>query len=573
MAVQKQKKINGEVVRWIAKYSGTKGKVYIAIIAVLQMISGLTGAWYALLVRNVVDEAVEGNKEGFFLNAIYFVALVLFQLVLAALVNRLTELSKSTMENAFKERLFDGILRRDFAHVCAVHSGEWLNRLTSDTKVVADGFTDIIPSFCGMVVRFISALVMILVIDWKIAAILIPCGILLGICTYALRGKLKSLHKEVQATDGLLRIFLQENIASLMLVRSFAAEEDTMDKAREQMEKHKKIRMKRNTISNLTSMGFRLAMNGMYIFGICYGGYGILQGEIGYGTLMALTQLINQLQAPIVNITGTLPRIFTMTASAERLMEIEKFDPAGCDERLSKEEVLQIYRDSFSELGLRDVEYTYFPPSDRGGEFSKEKMPVAVSGVTLNVEKGQYVAFSGHSGCGKSTIIKLLMNIYTPDKGEEYIRIGETEEPLTEKWRNLFAYVPQGNFLMSGTIRDIVSFANPEGKNDDAGILEALRISEAKDFIDELEDGIDTLLGERGTGLSEGQMQRIAIARAVYSGRPVMLLDEATSALDEKAERAVLSNLRAMTDKTVIIITHRPAAFEICDKVVKLGEK
>ena len=164
------------------------------------------------------------------------------------------------------------------------------------------------------------------------------------------------------------------------------------------------------------------------------------------------------------------------------------------------------------------------------------------------------------------------MGVYDPDEGERYIKDSEgKQQPLDMKWRRLFAYVPQGNQLMSGTIREIVSFADVSHREDDAAIYRALNIACAE-FVEELDDGIDTMLGERGTGLSEGQMQRIAIARAVFSDSPVLLLDEATSALDEGTESRLLENLKAMTDRTVIIVTHRPAALAICNRVVKFND-
>ena len=204
---------------------------------------------------------------------------------------------------------------------------------------------------------------------------------------------------------------------------------------------------------------------------------------------------------------------------------------------------------------------------------SKDEMPVVLKNISVEIKKGEYIAFTGHSGCGKSTVLKLLMCIYKLDGGRRYITdISENTEELSAKFHRLFAYVPQGNQLMSGTIRDVVSFADRSGMNDGERINEALKIACAKEFVGELDEGVDTLLGERGTGLSEGQMQRIAIARAIYSKCPVLLLDEATSALDEATERRVLENLKSMTDKTVVIVTHRPDALEICDRILRFTE-
>ena len=397
---------------------------------------------------------------------------------------------------------------------------------------------------------------------------MIPLGIVLGILAFAFRKNMKKLHKKVQEKDGILRIFLQERIASLTVIRSFSAEDSTEDLVQEKTDDHKKARLLRTSFSNLCSFAFGAAMNGMYIMGVIYCGYGILTGVISYGTLTAITQLITQIQAPFANITGYLPRWYQMLASAERLMEIEKFDEDLEEQSASHEEVESLYNNKLVSIGLEKVSYKYYPATDHVGLMSKENMPYAVKDLSLEINKGEYAAFMGHSGCGKSTALMLLMGVYKPDEGRRYlVESSKEKSELGSYWRRLFAYVPQGNKLMSGTIRDIVSFA--DGKRDETRINKALKIACAEEFISELDDGIDTVLGERGTGLSEGQMQRVAIARAIYSEAPVLLLDEATSALDEKTEAKLLENLRELTDKTVVIITHRPAALKICDRTIE----
>lgn len=560
--------MQNSAVKWLYKVPGGK-KAYILLLTAVQCLIGASGVLYALFLRGIVDSAVAKNKEGFVLNVILIISLVLFQLILNAVSRWLSELSRATFENLFKERLMHNILRKDYGRVSAIHSGEWLNRLTNDTTLIANNYTEIIPGFAGMAVKMISALVMITVLDLRFALIIIPLGILLALLTFAFRKNMKKLHKKVQEKDGAVRIFMQERISSLMVIRSFAAEDMTEEEARRKTGEHKKARLKRMRFSNICNFGFGGAMNGMYIFGIIYCGYGILTGSITYGTLTAITQLITQIQSPFANITGYLPRWYQMLASAERLMEIESFDDDIVGDARTLDEVNDFYRNSFKSIGLKDISYTYYPASDKVNGVSKDNMPVAVSGINLEIGKGEYAAFTGHSGCGKSTALMLLMGIYKPDKGQCYIRDSAgVEKELNSSWNRLFAYVPQGNKLMSGTVRDIVSFADKAHSSDEERINSALKIACADEFINELDNGIDTVLGERGTGLSEGQMQRIAIARAVFSGSPVLLLDEATSALDDVTEKKVLENLRSLTDKTVIIVTHRPAALEICDKVI-----
>lgn len=561
--------MNDSATKWLYKVPGRK-KLYILALTIVQCLNGASGVLYAVFLRDIVNNAVDKNLNGFILSAVYIIILILFQLTMSAISRWLSELSRATFENLFKERLMHNILRKDFGRVAAVHSGEWLNRLTSDTTVVANNYTEIIPGFAGMAVKMLSALVMLIVLDLRFALIVIPLGLVLGLLTFAFRKSMKKFHKRVQEKDGALRVFLQERIGSLTVIRSFAAEEQTENEEQLKAGEHKKARMRRTAFSNVCNFGFGAAMNGMYIFGIIYCAYGILTGTIQYGTLTAIAQLITQIQSPFANITGYLPRWYQMLASAERLMEIESFDDDLTEASEPREKVCAFYRDSFAGIGLDNVSYTYYPASSKVDNVIKDNMPVAVSGLDLSINKGEYVAFTGHSGCGKSTALMLLMGIYKPDSGMRYVSLKDgTRQELTTAWHRLFAYVPQGNKLMSGTVRDIVSFADKVSNTDDARINEALKIACADSFISELDNGIDTVLGERGTGLSEGQMQRIAIARAIFSESPILVLDEATSALDDATEKQLLENLRALTDKTVIIVTHRAAALDICDRKIE----
>ncbi len=559
-------------VKWLCAVTGKK-KWNILWLMIIQALHGASGVLYALLLRNIVDNAVDGDRDGFKLYVLLIVLLVLAQVLMRAIIRWLEELSRASLENLFKQRLLNNILSKDFGTVSAVHSGEWLNRLTNDTVVVANNSVEILPGLAGMVVKMVSAMAMMIVLDYRFALVLLPVGIVLFFATYGFRKVLKKLHKNIQERDGKLRVYLQERLSSMMMIRSFAAEQQTEDEALEKMFDHKSTRMKRTRFANFCNIGFQTGMQGMYVVGVIYCGYGILTGAISYGTLTAITQLISQIQSPFANITGYLPKYYAMTASAERLMEIEEFENDSDVTPMDIDETLDYYRESFAAMGLENADFAYYPSSDTVRQLSKDAMPVVLKNISVEIGKGQYVAFTGHSGCGKSTVLKLLMCIYKLDGGRRYVtdNSGNTEE-LSAKYHRLFAYVPQGNQLMSGTIREVVCFADKGGLGDDERISKALKIACADEFVSELDDGADTLLGERGTGLSEGQMQRIAIARAVYSRCPILLLDEATSALDEATERKVLENLRDMTDKTVVIVTHRPAALDICDRILQFTE-
>ena len=554
--------------QWLSAVTG-RAKGLVGLLVVVQTVLSVSSIAFAFILRRIINMAVQGASTGFRSSFVLLAGVIAAQIALGAAGRFLSEYTTTTVENRFKQRLFAALLTGNYASVTAVHSGEWMNRLTSDTTVVAGGVTQIVPGLIGMLVRLLGAVTAILWLEPRFLYILLPGGAAMMLLTYAFRKILKRLHKRIQETDGALRVFLQERLESLLIVRTFAKEQQTAAQAASLMEQHKAARMKRSNFSNLCNIGFAGAMNGAYLLGIGFCGYGILTGTMSYGNLMAIMQLVGQVQSPFANITGYLPRYYAMLASAERLMEAEAFAPDS-EHPLAEEETLEFYRTKLTALRLEHASFTYQPPVR--AEEAQPPMPVVLKDIDLTIRKGEYIAFTGPSGCGKSTVLKLLMCLYPLDAGSRTLETTCGTQPLTAAWRSLFAYVPQGNQLLSGTIRDIVSFGDPCKAQDDAGILRALRIACAEDFVQKLEKGLDTTLGEHGQGLSEGQMQRIAIARAVFSEHPILMLDEATSALDEATAQQLLENLRRMTDKTVLMVTHRTDQTEFFDRELSFSK-
>ena len=388
---------------WISRSIGKK-KLYIIHLVLLQAFLGAASVCSALLFRTLIDQAVAGNREGFWKAVAGVAAIMAGQLAINALGSFLYEWVRAVMENQLKEKLFSCLLQKDYASVTAVHSGEWMNRLTSDTVVVVNGIVDIIPGLTGMVTRLLGALAALFALEPMFVSVLIPGGGVVLLLTYGFRKILKRLHRRIQEADGAVRVYLQERLESLMIVHTFAMEQETEKTAAEKMSGHKAARIRRNHLSNLCSAAFGAVSSGFYLFGAAYCGYGILKGQVSYGTMAAVLQLIGQIQAPFANITGFLPRYYAMIASAERLIEAENYEEDRVGEAVSIQEIMRFYREELKCFGLRKASFAYRTgKQEENSEKDRLDSLMVLDQVDLEVRKGEYVAFTGHSGCGKST--------------------------------------------------------------------------------------------------------------------------------------------------------------------------
>lgn len=557
--LQLNKIVKNPAMSWIFGVSG-KLKLGVLLLVLLNSAISISAVAFALVLREAIDGAVSGNKMVFLKFVIILGLIMLGQIAARGVIRFLDEYVRSGMENVIKTRLYETILSRKYSAITAFHTGELLNRITNDAVVVADGFVQIIPGIIAMLVKLAGAAAVLFVLDYRFSIIFFAGGGLVLIFTTLFRRVMKKLHKDVQAADGVLRSYLSENLGSLMVLKTFGAERKSIDTSKQYMDKHRFMRMKRNRFSNICNVGFGLVMNGGYIFGLCWCSFGILHGSITYGTLSAVLQLVDQLWAPLANMTGYLPKFYGMLSSAERCMELETLEEEHVESQFSRDYCRELYKD-MTAIECKNITFRY-------------EDDIILENADISIGKGELITIMGNSGAGKSTLLKLLLAIYEPEKGTLEIKTEKESYALTEKYRKMFAYVPQGNFLMSGNVTSAIASLDDTSADVDMDKVKAVaHIACADTFVEKLEHGYDTLIGERGMGISEGQAQRLAIARALYTDAPVLLLDEATSALDEQIEKNVLKNIRELTDKTVIIVSHRKAVLEVCDHCVVLEDK
>ena len=539
----KSKPDNAALSWLLARTKGRRGAL--AAIIAGNAVFAAAGAAFSLLCRGIIDSAVSGDRGGILGYAAGLGGFVLLQLVLRLVCNSLSEYVRAGMEMDMRAKLFGKLLSAELSSVTKYHSGELLNRMFSDVKICADGIADILPAAVNMVTRLVCAGVIMVFLEPWFAALFIAAGAVVFVVTRFFRGRLKGLHKQVQEKEGKVRSFLQEALESAAVIKVFGAERKMLRRNDFNQREHYRIRMKRRAIGIISGAGFGLVFQAGYVLALVWGAFGIFTGGMTYGTLTAVLQLVNQIQSSFAGLSSLFPQYYAMLASAERIIELENLP-----EEQKSAKALD-YAD-FQRLEVSGLRFGY-----------GEKDVITRADFTLN--RGETAALTGISGGGKSTLFMLLLGAYRPSGGAIRFCGGSGEFSQGQETRGIFAYVPQGNCLFSGTIRENIAFLSDTEISDEA-VMQAAKAACADEFIMQLPEGLDARIGENGHGLSEGQAQRIAVARALYSGAGFLLLDEATSALDEQTERKLLENISAMDGKTVLIVTHRPAALEICDR-------
>lgn len=539
---------------WIYGYS----KKHIWKVFSLVFISALIALTFILLAlfsKQVIDIATGKQKGELWYYIALFIGVIVLQAVLNILNSNVRVRASGKIEMNMKKGVFNSLVGKELTELNKYHSGEYINRLTSDIGIVVEGIVSILPQAVSMAVKLIAGLSVMFFIDLWYTLILVACGIGVFIISWLYRKKIKVLHKEVQQTDGKTRSFMQECVENLVVIKSFTSEKPIINRLKQMQDDNYKAKIKRNTVSNLAGTGVYVLFTSCYYITLVWGVFKVGAGTLTFGSLTAFLQVFEQVKAPFKNISGVIPQYFSMIASVERLMEIESLK----EEISSKdvEDIASIYN-KMEFIKFDNISFTYKDES-------------ILEEALATVYKGELIAIVGSSGAGKSTLIKLLLGLISLDAGMIYLKTIDKSYRIDAGMRKLFSYVPQGNMILSGTIRENITFFNDEINEQE--VINSAQTACIMDFISELPKGLDTLIGERGIGLSEGQIQRIAIARALTSKAPILLLDEATSALDGKTERELLNNLKIIKNKTCIFISHRETTIADCDRIIKIENK
>lgn len=541
--------------QWIYMY----GKKSLGAVCLLAVFSGLIAGSFILLalVSSAILDIATGSREGnIWIQVLLLILLILFQAVLNIVSSNVRIRVTTKIEMRIRQGVFSMILKKQYGEVNKIHSGEILNRLTSDVDIVVGGIVSLIPQAISMLTKIVAGLVVLFSIDARFTGLVLAVGGLVCIFSRIYSRHFKYLHKEVQRTNGVVRSYMQECLENIVVIKSFVNEQAVCGKLNDFQRDNYKIRIKRNAISNIANTLVYVMFTAGYYAALAWGALQISAGVMTFGTLTAFLQIIQQIKAPFRNVSGLIPQYYSMQASAERLMELEEMEEEQAESKISD---VHRFQKEFRAITAEDVVFSYV-----------EGEPV-LENVSLRIEKGELLAIVGESGIGKSTLMKLLLHLMPCDKGHLYLETDSEKIEIDAGTRNVFSYVPQGNMIMSGTIRDNITFCNEDVTDEE--IKRAAQTACIWEFIETLPNGLDTVLTERGEGLSMGQVQRIAIARAILDDAPILLLDECTASLDKDTEWQVLQNLKKMNTKTIICISHTSAGIACCDRVLQIENK
>lgn len=512
----------------------------ILLLCVIMLVQALLQVCVALLTRYVIDAAVFQNGQLFFWGGLLIgdlLALVVIHSVVAwysgSTTDRLTAI--------LREKLLRAAAYSSDVRLKGFHSGQLLSRGMDDVRLVCDGTVNVLPSLVGQVTRLVAAFSAVLLIAPSVSVVLVLAAIAVFAAVSVFRPLLRRQHRNVRTAEEKVMSTMQEDLQQLELIQSLDAQENIIRRFVIRLENSLQTKRKRRVfsvgISSALQLGIQAGTGALLLWGAAQ----VSVGALSYGSLTAMLQLLSQFRTPVLGLSGLWTRLTGVEVAAERLTDLLE-TPARKEQ-----------------AAVGDVEAIVF--ENVTFRYPGEETPVLEHFSTI-FPLQKWACLTGISGRGKTTAFKLILGLYTPQAGRVYLKTTAGEIPCSEQTRHLFAYVPQDFALFSGTIRENFTLV---ADADEETVLSALNIAQAQ-FVEELSAGLETQVRENNTGLSKGQLQRLAIARAVLMDRPILLLDECTSALDGETEDALLKCLHK-TGKQAVLVTHRPQALSQLENV------
>lgn len=543
-----------------SKYLGwmiSKTKPFIrslALLFTLNVLISITGIGSTVITKYIIDGVTGGGSNFTTIGMILMIILTAASIGIGAYSGVKSTYISEQYSFGIRSKVYDSILRGVWKKISSYHSGDIVTRLTSDINSVASGIASMLPTTLFLAIKLIMAFFVLFYYDHFLAVAALLLGPVGAVLSLVFSGKLKEYQVEMNKTESEYRSFLQETVENISVEKAFEQENICGEKLTYLRNKRLAIIAKRNKLNVEMNVSIRSVFYLGYITAFAWSIYRLSNNSITYGTMTIFLSLVSQVQGPIMDLGNIIPQFISVLASAGRVMEMDGIENENRGEK--------IIADGQRNIGIRlqNVAFGY----------SGENV---LDDVSCNINPRDIVGVVGESGAGKTTLACLVLSLVQTDSGRVcfYDETG-AEEEASAAARRFISYVPQGNTLISGTIADNLRTGNPDAT--DAELWDALEIADCVSFVSQLEEGLSTSIGENGTGLSVGQAQRIAIARAILKKAPILILDEATSALDANTEERVI---KRMSDsdmiRTCLIITHRRSMLAYCNRAIEIENK
>jgi ABC-type bacteriocin/lantibiotic exporter with double-glycine peptidase domain len=544
-----------ETWKWILSYSNRYKKT-IAFYLFLGIFSTVFSLISSIASKQLIDIVTGHRKDQMLIMAIVMISMALFSLIFSSVISRVSLKLTISIQNDIQADIFQKIQEASWLSISEYHSGDILNRFATDVGTVASNAITWLPSLVISLFNFIATFAVIMYYDVTMALISLASAPILLFVSQYLMGRMREYSKKVKEMNSQVMAFEQETFSNMNTIKAFGITARYANELKKWQSKYREFNLEYNMFSIKTNIA--LSLLGMVIqyasFG--WGVYRLWSGHITYGEMTLFLSQGGKLSSAFNSLVGYIPHMLNSSVSAGRVLELVKLPREIHHEQESNQ--LREKMDQGFTVVLKDVFFRYV----------EDKTVLKESDFVA--KPNEIVAIVGPSGEGKTTMLRLFLGLILPEKGSASLRDSKGNEvPMNADTRQFFSYVPQGNTIFSGTIADNLRLIKQDATDEE--IIEALKIACAWDFVEKLPLGINSPVGEKGRGLSEGQSQRIAIARAVLRDAPIMLLDEATSALDVETERKVLrSIILKKPNKTCIVATHRPSVLTMCQRVYRV---